>query len=67
MVVRIARFMLPGVKLVSFGPCSMRKYSSVPVLLAIPPCFTSFTTPTMVHNGRCCGGPATRTLRPIAL
>ena len=42
--------MLPGANPVSRGPCSFRKYSSVPVLLDMPPCFTSRTTPTMVNS-----------------
>ncbi len=48
--------------------CSKLKYSSVPVFLSTPPCFTSFSTPTMVNHGMfALGGPDGRTRRPIGL
>ena len=53
---RTTRFMLDGEKPVKRGPCSLRKYSSVPVLLAMPPCFTSRTTPTIVNGVVLFGG-----------
>ena len=44
-------FMLRGANCVADGPCSLKKYSSVPVFALTPPCFTSSTTPTIVNHG----------------
>ena len=62
-------FIVPGLKpggaVVS---CSKLRYSSVPVFLSTPPCFTSFSTPTIVNHGMfAVGGPDGRTRRPIGL
>ena len=48
--------MFPAAKPCIRGCCSFRKYSSVPVFFAMPPCFTSRTTPTIV-NGVVAPGP----------
>ena len=62
---RTTTFMFAGANPVRRGPCSLRKYSSVPVFLSMPPCFTSRTTPTIV-NGRRRGRTRASTRWPIA-
>ena len=64
-VERTTTFMLPARSRSTRGPCSLRKYSSVPVLLAIPPCFTSRTTPTIV-NGVVSFGAGREDVDPLA-
>ena len=60
---RTTMFMLRGAELAMRGPCSARKYSSVPVFCATPPCFTSRTTPTIVNHGELRAEPG---LQPAA-